>query len=173
MFLAAFAKIAAVLRIVLSRLASRYPLFTLMVAFSATRSVVLLAVGGWAARLHPYLEIWNATLGISFALEAAACLEAFWILALHFRNVKVFGTIAFLFFGVIGTILSYSLVAIWSGWWKTPLTQTAVLAQHVALALIVWHPVSSFAVNQMTNHIEHTPRVTIFVSAGPHIRQIA
>lgn len=126
-FLATFAKIATVLRIVVSRLASRYPLFTIMVAFSAMRSVVLLAVGGWAARLHPYLEIWNATLGISYALEAAACFEGFWILVLHFRNVKVFGSIAFLFFSVIGTTLSYSIVAIWSGRWKTPLTQTAVL----------------------------------------------
>src|SRR5258708_2486433 len=36
-----------------------------------------------------------------------------------------------------------------------------------------WHPISSFTLNQMTNHIEHAPRVTIFVAVGPHVRQIA
>ena len=36
-----------------------------------------------------------------------------------------------------------------------------------------WHPISSFAVNQMTNHIEHAPGVFTFASASPHVRQIA
>ena len=35
------------------------------------------------------------------------------------------------------------------------------------------HPVSSFAFNQMTNHIEHAPGVFTFASASPHVRQIA
>ena len=137
MFLSAFAKIAAVLRIAISRLAPRYPLFTLMVALSAVRSIVLLAVGGWAGRLHPYLEIWRATQGTSFALEAAACIEGFWILALHFRNVKIFASIVFLFVATVGAALSYSVVAVWSRWWASPFTQAAILMERVALTLIV------------------------------------
>jgi hypothetical protein len=35
------------------------------------------------------------------------------------------------------------------------------------------HPISSFAVNQMTNDIEYAPGVSIFVSARPHVGQIA
>lgn len=136
MFLSALAKLAVVLRIAISRFALRYPLFLLMATFGMVRSIVLLAVGGWAGRLHPYLEIWRATQGISFALEAAACLEAFWILALHFRSVKLFGSILLLFIATVGAALSYSVVAIWSQRWTSPFTQAAILMERVALTLI-------------------------------------
>jgi hypothetical protein len=136
MFLSALAKVGAVLRIAISRLTLRYPLFLLMASCGAVRSIVLLSVGGWAGRLHPYLEIWRATQGISFALEAAACLEAFWILALHFRNIRLFGSIVLVFVASIGAALSYSVVAVWSRWWTSPFTQGAILMEHVALMLI-------------------------------------
>ena len=137
MFLSALAKLFALLRIAISRLASRYPLFTLLVLFSAIRSIVLLAVGGWHGKLHPYLEIWNGTQGITFALEGAACTEAFWKLAFHFRNVKIFGTIVFSFIAIMAVGLSYSLVAIWTGRWESGVLRTAILMEEIALASIV------------------------------------
>lgn len=136
MFLSAFSKVAALVRIGVSRLAARYPLFTVMVVFSAARSIVLLAVGGWAGRVHPYREIFSATLAPSFAVEAAACLEGFWILALHFRNVKIFGSAMLIFFGAIGAAISYALIAVWAGWWTSPFLLMAILMERVALVLI-------------------------------------
>jgi hypothetical protein len=137
MFLAAAAKLAALLRIFLSRFTRRYPVFALMTAFSALRSVVLLAVGGWHGKLHPYMEIWRATQAPTLALETAVCLEAFWIVALHFRNVRIFGTALLVLISLIGASLSYWLVAVWAGWWHTPFTTAAVLVQRVGLALVL------------------------------------
>jgi hypothetical protein len=112
-------------------------LFAVMIGFGAVRSVVLLAVGGWAGRPHPYTEIWRATQGLALTLDAAVCVEAFWIVALHFRNVRIFGAALLGLIALIGAGLSYGLVAVWAGWWNTPLTTAAVLVQRVGLALVV------------------------------------
>jgi hypothetical protein len=137
MFLSVAAKFAALSRVLLSRLTRRYPVFAVMTGFSAVRSVVLLGAGGWAARLHPYVEIWRATQTPTLILETAVCLEAFWIVALHFRNVKIFGTGLLVLISLIGAGLSYALVAVWGGWWHTPFTTAAILVQRVGLALVL------------------------------------
>ncbi len=134
MFAAALAKVCAVWRIAASRSWLRYPLFACMAVFGAARVIALLAAD--PRKSHPYTEIFVGTLAITFALEAGACIEAFWILAFHFRNIKVFGSVVFLFFAAMGGTLSYILVAIWSGWWTSPFTQAAILAQRLGLTMI-------------------------------------
>lgn len=130
-------KIGALGRSVVSRLAARYPVFTVMTAFGVIRANLLLAGGLWSGHLHPYVEIWNATLAPTLALEAAACVEAFWILAMHFRNARIFGALVLGFIAAAGAVLSYSAIAVWSRRWTSPFSQAAALMEHVMLMLIV------------------------------------
>jgi len=150
-FLGIFAKLAALMRVAVGRMAPRYPIFTVMLAFSAVRSIVLMAAGGWAGRPHPYTEIWNATVGISYGLEAAACVEAFWILALHFRNVRIFGSAILAFAAALAAMLSFAAVASWSRWWANSFTATAILEQRVGLMLITIALLSLFFFQQFSS----------------------
>jgi hypothetical protein len=136
MILGTIAKVLSIVRIAINRMALRYPLFTLMTVLNTARTVVLLTVLGIGRPLL-YAPIWQATNGMTIALQAAACVEAFWIVALHFRNIKAFGAILLFLIAAVGTVLGYSLVASWSGKWSSPFTTTMILLQRVGLVLIV------------------------------------
>jgi hypothetical protein len=137
MVLSTAAKLASILRIAISHLAWKYPLFTLMTAFSAARTLALVIAIESVDKYRLYPQIWERTEGLTLALQAAAAIEAFWILALHFRNIRAFGSILLSVIAAVGAVLAYSVVAGWSGKWSSPLTSTAIVMQRVGLVLIL------------------------------------
>src|ERR1700733_2880157 len=86
--------------------------------------------------LHPYFEFWTATQGPLALLGAAAAIEAFWRLALHFRNVRAFG------FVLLGGIPGVAAMATWivaamNSKWHGPLSGRLRFEECVELALMI------------------------------------
>jgi hypothetical protein len=102
-YLAAAARIALLIRAVASGLIRRYPMFSALVMFSLVR-------GLWAV-ISPgtYRSFFDATRWPMALLEAAAILEAFWILASHFRGMKGF---AGALIGVIAAVASAAALVV-------------------------------------------------------------
>src|SRR5579862_8475589 len=80
------ARIAALLRAVSSRVLASHVCFCAMTLLS-----LALAAVSAAHNLGLYRSFYNATLWPLAILEAAALVEAFWIMARHFRNIRGFG----------------------------------------------------------------------------------
>src|SRR5215475_6097857 len=114
----------------------RYPAFMTMTAFAFARVSVVIAFGGGFGRPHPYIEIWSATERLMLLLEAAAAVEAFWILAVHFRKVRVYGSV------LLGLMIGVSSVATWiigrwRGNWQSPLNTLVLAAQSIAFGSLI------------------------------------
>jgi hypothetical protein len=119
-----------------SKILQSYPLFVAMTAFAAARGLVVIACGGGLGRPHPYIEIWSATQPYMLFFEAAAAIEAFWILARHFRKIKIYGPVM-LTLMVSASSLGTWLVARWRGNWQSPLNALVMAAQHIAFGSLV------------------------------------
>jgi hypothetical protein len=114
----------------------RYPAFLALTAFAAGRAAIVIALGGGTGRPHPYVEIWRATQPYMLFFEAAAAVEAFWIVAAHFRKVKIYGSVLLsLMVGI--SALGAWVVARWRGNWQSPLSTLVLAAQHIALGSLI------------------------------------
>ncbi|SRR5258706_5850934 len=125
-------KIAVLGRCVLSRLWPGRYFFGAMVILSLARSALSVS----SDHLHPYLEFWNATQKPLVFLEAAAAIEAFWGLALHFRNIRRFALVLMSIIVVVsaGASAAVSLLRVhWNGTLSTPL----LIAQYTQLGLLL------------------------------------
>jgi hypothetical protein len=134
--LGALLRALALWRAFAARILLRYPAFVAMTAFAFTRTAVAIAYGGGLGRPHPYIGIWSATQGVMLILEAAAAIEAFWILAVHFRKMQMYGTV------LLGLMIAISsagtwFIARWRGNWHNPLNALVLAAQHIAFGSLV------------------------------------
>jgi len=114
----------------------RYPAFLAMTLFACGRALVVIALGGGTGRVHPYFEIWTATQSLMLFLEAAAAIEAFWILAVHFRKMQVYGTVLLALMIAISALGAW-WIARWGGNWQSPLNTLVLAAQHIAFGSLV------------------------------------
>ncbi|HLX46514.1 MAG TPA: hypothetical protein VKR43_23865 [Bryobacteraceae bacterium] len=119
-----------------SRVLLRYPAFLALTAFAGGRAFLVIALGGGTGRLHPYLEIWSATQPYMLFFEAAAAIEAFWIVAVHFRKIKVYGTVLLSLMVGVSVLVAW-VVARWRGNWQSPLNTLVLAAQHIALGSLI------------------------------------
>ena len=85
-YLAIAARISVLARCAVSGLLRLYPLYAALVTLSVVRGVVSVTLPS-----RSYATFFNRTLWPLAILEAAAVLEAFWILARHFRRMRGFG----------------------------------------------------------------------------------
>ncbi len=125
------AKIAVLWRAISSRLVRRHVLFCGMVTLSLARSIL-----GWNGSLHPYQEFWSVTQWPMAVMEACAALEAFWLVADHFRNIRGFG-VALL--GVI-TIVAATVAAgvgTLRTYWNGALSGAVLFNQYTYCGLLV------------------------------------
>jgi hypothetical protein len=132
---------------VLTRLTSdlawtRFPGFALMTLFFCARSTAALILASIDGNFSAYPGIWTATQAVGLALQSAACVEAFWILARHFRKTNVFGWVLLGALAVVGAAGSLALSAK-SPAWDGALRPWLVASQNVTLSLVV---VGAFAV---------------------------
>src|SRR6202008_342718 len=95
--LASLAKIGALGRAAATGLFKRYPLFVALMALSLSRSLV-----ASTGHRHPYREFWLVTSWPMAIFTFLAAIEAFWILAGHFRRIRNFA------WGLISIILAVS-----------------------------------------------------------------
>ena len=115
------------------RLYVQHAAFCGMTMVTLSRGIFILASRG---HVHPYLEFWKATQWPLALLGAAAAVEAFWRLALHFRNVKGFGSI------LLGVIVGVAALAAWivtalNSRWDSPLRGPITFEECVEVALMV------------------------------------
>jgi hypothetical protein len=68
--------------------------------------------------------------------EAAAAIEAFWILATHFRKIKIYGPVMLTLMVAVSSMGTW-LVARWRGNWQSPLNSLVMAAQHIAFGSLV------------------------------------
>src|SRR5438270_1221173 len=80
------ARTALLVRCAASGLLRLYPIFAALVIFSIVRGTASVTL-----KFQSYQEFYNRTLWPTAIVEAAAVIEAFWILARHFRRMKGFG----------------------------------------------------------------------------------
>jgi len=79
-------RLAALVRAYASDLGGKHPAFIILLIVTALRSVATVALPGAL-----YTKIFTASLWPVSILEALVVIEAFWILAAHFRNIRGFG----------------------------------------------------------------------------------
>ena len=123
-------KLAVLWRCISCRLVARYVWFFGMVTLSLQS---VLSLNG---HLHPYLEFWTATQWPVAILEAGAAVEAFWLVAAHFRNIRGFGWI------LLGVMMSVAAtvaagVGLLRAHWNSPLRGALLFGQYTYLALLV------------------------------------
>ena len=119
----------------------RYPGFAVMATFFCARSTNALLLAAVDGNFNAYPRIWTATQGLALVLQAAACVEAFWILARHFRKTNVFGWLLLGALAVVGAAGSLALSAT-NPPWTGELRAWLIASQHVSIALVV---VAAFA----------------------------
>jgi hypothetical protein len=124
---------AAIWQVVRERLFLRHAAFFALVALTLSRAVVALATWG---HVHPYLEFWKATEWPLALAGAAAAIEAFWRLALHFRNVRGFGLV------LLGAIIGVAAIAggcvtAMNSRWDGPLRGPLMFGECVELAIML------------------------------------
>jgi hypothetical protein len=129
--LGSVAKIAVLWRCLTSGLFKRYICFSAMVALALARTLI-----AGTGRLHPYREFWLATTWPTTILQAAATIEAFWILAGHFRGIRNFG------WKLIGVIFivsaaSATTVGLLRTRWNSPLRGALLIDQYTGLCLVL------------------------------------
>jgi hypothetical protein len=124
---------ASIRQIIRERLFFRHVAFFALMALTLSRAIVALVSRG---HLHPYLEFWKATRWPLTLLGAAAAIEAFWRLAMHFRNVRGFG---FILLGVIAGVAAAVawIVAAMNSKWDGPLRGPFMFEECVELALML------------------------------------
>ena len=124
---------ACIWRLIHENLLVRHAAFFGFTLVALSRSIASLVSHG---HLHPYLEVWRATQWPLALFGAAAAIEAFWRLALHFRNVRGFGFI--LLFGIssIAAASSWFVVAMNSRW-EGPLHGPLIFEESVEFALLI------------------------------------
>jgi hypothetical protein len=130
------AQLAVLRRLLCDSAWRRYPAFAAMTALYCGRSLVALAAGAIDGNFNDYPRIWSATQAAGLALESAACVEAFWILARHFRRTKAFGWVILAAIATVGGFGSLALRVTdrtWTGTFRSWLLAT----QHLSLALVV------------------------------------
>jgi hypothetical protein len=124
---------ASIWRLIHDNLYVRHAAFFGFTLVALTRSIASIVSHG---HLHPYLEVWHATQWPLALLGAAAAIEAFWRLALHFRNVRGFGFI--LLIGIIGVAAGSSwFVAALNSRWDGPLHGPLMFEESVECALTI------------------------------------
>jgi hypothetical protein len=129
--LGSIAKLAVLWRCLAMGVTKRLPWFFAMVLLSLARTAIMPT-----GRLHPYLEFWQATTWPMTILQAAAAIEAFWLLAGHFRGIRNFG------WKLIGVILGVSAVAALAvGFldrgWNNALRKPVLIDEYTALWMVL------------------------------------
>jgi len=124
-------KMAVLWRCVTVRLVRRHVLFCTMVALSMVRSA--LALNG---QLHPYAEFWTASQWPMAILEAGAAVEAFWLVAAHFRKIRRFGMVLLGFIVCLAATVAYG-VGLVRAHWNGPLRGAVLFGQYTHLGLLV------------------------------------
>jgi hypothetical protein len=124
---------AAILTLFRERLLSRHVAFLGFTLLAFTRSLASVVSRG---HLHPYFEIWKATQWPLALLGAAVAVEAFWRLALHFRNVRGFGLILLSGLICLGATSAWLVAAINSKW-DGPLHGPLMFEECAEISLVV------------------------------------
>jgi len=158
--LGSVAKIAVLWRCAAIGVFKRYFWFVAMVALALARSLI-----GSRHNPHPYTEFWLATQWPTAGLQTAAAIEAFWILAGHFRGIRNFG---WLLIGVILAISSAAAgaVSLLRPHWNNPLSGPLLLDQYVGLSLVLT-ALLSFA------FFRQFPRIPIRPNAIRHLTALS
>ncbi len=120
-FVGAVAQTAAIWRCLREGLLARHVAFVGLTTLTLSREVVDLVSRGHP---HPYVEFWRATQWPIALLGACAAIEAFWRLALHFRNIRGFGSILLGGIAGVAAMAALAVTAInseWTGWLRGPL----------------------------------------------------
>jgi hypothetical protein len=131
--LEAIGQMAALWRMTRERLYLRNAAFAGLTILTSSRAVFSLASRG---HVHPYFEFWRATMWPLALLGAAAAVEAFWRLALHFRNMRGFGSI--LLGVIIGVaVLAARIVTAMNSTWDGPVRGPLAFEECVEVALMI------------------------------------
>jgi hypothetical protein len=125
------AKIAILGRCVFTRLWRGRVLFCAMVTLSSFVSAL-----GVTGSLHPYYEVWQVTLMPLAILEFAAAVEAYWILAFHFRNIRRFGMILITIITAVSAAAA-AVVFVLRNNWNEPLSRPILISQYAELFLVM------------------------------------
>jgi hypothetical protein len=125
------AKIAVLARGVFKGLWRGRLLFLAMTALS-----VVVAIFAASGNLHPYFEIWKATVGPLALLESGAAIEAFCGVARHFRNIRRFGLILMSIILAVSAAAAAIIFALPMRW-QAPLSRAALISQYMELFLVL------------------------------------
>ena len=166
------AQFAALTRLLSDSGWNRYPGFALMTLFFCARSTAALILASIDGNFSAYPRIWTATQGLGLALQSAACVEAFWLLARHFRKTKVFGWVLLGALAIVGAAGSLALSAM-NPLWNGVLRAWLIASQNVTLTLVVVGALSvlffrSFATDVpiRPNAIRHCVTLSVLFGGG-------
>ncbi len=126
-------KVAALGRAMVSRLWPGRLFFCAMVILSLVRSAVAVAA---KSHVQLYFEFWNATQTPLAVLEASAAIEAFWRLALHFRNIRRFG-LRLMWIIILVAASASAAVSLLRVNWNGPLSGPLLISQCTQLGLLL------------------------------------
>jgi hypothetical protein len=123
------ARILVLIRYAMSGLFPVYPFFAALVLVSLARSAVAVML------VHSYARFYQVTQWPIAILEALAVIEAFWLLARHFRKMRGFGWTVL---GVIAAVswLSIGAATFLRAGWNGPLTPLILFGMYTHIALL-------------------------------------
>jgi hypothetical protein len=113
------------------RMVGRHAWFCAFTALSFVRSSLFLN-----GHPHPAYEFWNAVQWPMAILQCGAALEAFWLIARHFRNIRGFGFALLGVMTIVGAAVAAGVGAM-RPYWEDPLRGAILFNQYTYMGLLV------------------------------------
>lgn len=142
-------------------LASRYPGLIAFLALGLLRSLWLLH-GGLTSQTG-YYERWMSTQWLPVMLYAGLTMDAFRLMASHFRAFKIPGLILGCVFFTVSALLAFSVSGVAVARWAEPASRWIFLMRQYSLFCLIALGISSLVFDSMAGSVRMRSNVRAFV----------